>query len=425
MKTWIGMAGSVLVSMNHASAALPPDWDSGVDSGTVHMTWSADDWYQTTLSGYCQPRDYQFIDPMGGTLEPGSGDPDIELGPDAVFRYEAADDTRCVEITAPWSFSAWVPAYDQVQAGLPLTREVWVQISYFDDPQDVSWRQGWRLDVDAQGGRVSGMRTVGEQHDPATGLITEAYTFTVSGDSAGCFVDFNADPDLGSDQPAFVSAVTIDTLCYSDEPSVCVVSQVDGAGSVTPAATLLPVDGTLELAIQADDWHRIQSLSVDGVSVSDAIGSASYTLRLEGVTADTTNAVVFALRDDTLNPGQVPTAWLAGFGYGESDPFAGDRSVEDAYLLALDPYVATTIDFEVLSLGVEGSDVVVDVGLLADGQPQDRINGHLHLLGRPDLDSAWQPIDGTDAVGTVFSAGVRQYRLPVGSNRFFRAEIIR
>jgi hypothetical protein len=122
-----------------------------------------------------------------------------------------------VQIEANWDFSIWVPTY----SGFDL-QQVYLQITYWNDADDSSWRQGWDLGVETSGtGSTLAGGTIfeGEDHDLIEGLITEAYSFSIIGASAdGFFVDFNGDPALSAGNPGQIYSIAVDSVSYDAVP---------------------------------------------------------------------------------------------------------------------------------------------------------------------------------------------------------------
>jgi hypothetical protein len=201
-----------------------PGW-SITDEGAVHVEWT--DWNSFSAGYVYGPDEYSAYDQNGEENDPASV---ASYGMADAYSEEntyATDGTGVdgIQITANWDFSIWVPIYTgsdlDVQAP-DLVQDVYLQITYWDDENDADWRQGWDLGVEAygDGAVVQGAPVFqGETHDLDTGLITEAYSFTItdSADGAdGFFVDFNGDPELSlEDNPAYVYSITADSISYA------------------------------------------------------------------------------------------------------------------------------------------------------------------------------------------------------------------
>jgi 3',5'-cyclic AMP phosphodiesterase CpdA len=218
-----------------------PNWDAANGTGTVHIAWTTNDWYQFQSVGTCLPGTFRFLDPFGGTLtEPGDGDAQATTEGETEFRYDALDATRCIVIEADDDFAVRLPCYDSSVAGVALTQEVWLQVSYWDAPGNPGWVQGWDLAATAAGGSATAPVLMGRTF--ADGQITEAYAFTVSGDPSAFSVAFNADPALSFLNPAYVTAITVD--CRMHAP-LMIAEDLDGA--LLPASS-----GSINLPIRTE-----------------------------------------------------------------------------------------------------------------------------------------------------------------------------
>jgi hypothetical protein len=223
-----------------------PNWDTANGTGTVHVAWTTNDWYQFQTDDTCLPGVFRFRDPFGGTLiEPGDGDPRAATLGATHFRYDAGDGTRTIVVENDGDFSVRVPCYDMPELGAPRTHEVWVRVSYWDAPGNPEWVQGWELAVApaSVAAPVLMGRTYGED-----GLITEAYACTVVGDASDLTIGFHGDPALAVLNPAYITEVVVDTrvstaLMISDPANGSTVGST--TASATVAVTLDGVTGML------------------------------------------------------------------------------------------------------------------------------------------------------------------------------------
>jgi len=400
-----------------------PVWDSSVATGAVHVAWTTNDWYQFQSADTCLPGTFLYRDPFGGDLQPGNSDPDAMTLGATHFRYDAQDGSRYVVIEQDWDFSLWVPCYNSNVAGLPMNQQVWMRVSYWDAPGNPEWIQNWDIDTYAPGANVTSPVLMGRVRS-ANGLITEAYAFNVTGDTAGLFIDLAAIPTLSALNPANVSEIHVDVLAAPGVPAHRILTTVDGNGRVSSGSILLAQGASTNLVITAADWYRIHSLTTNSVSVSVAAGSTCYTQAFVNVRQDFANHVAFDLRTNSLNPDNVPTAWLVGFGKGENVPLvSSDRPISEKYALNINPYDVHTVNFGIEDFRLEGGFLDVKVKLLVDGNTHENINGYLQLDGRTTLEGNWVPVGETPVTGSVFSNGTHNYHIQTDTNRFFRAVV--
>ena len=402
---------------------LLPSWNTSGATGTVHVAWTTNDWYQLQTANTCLPGMFLYRDPFGGAVEPGSGDPEAATLGATHYQYDAADGTRCAAVEANGDISVRVPCYSSSVMGLPVNQEVWLQVAYWDLPGNPGWVQGLQLNVTAQGAGAGATVPVlmGRTH-VTNGLITEAYAFTVTNDATAFVVSFAADPALSAVNPAFVSDVTVDVRASSAVPSHVIRTFSQGDGTVNVAAFIVAHGANTNIVLTAGEWNRVQTLTTNGVAVAAAANTQSYTLELTNVTQDYDNRAVFGYRANSANPDSVPTTWLAGFGRRESVPFVtADRTLGDKYLLNLNPYEKADVLFDIADIAVTGGVAEVTVRLKVDGADHPTINGQLSLESRLNLTADWAVEASTPVTGTVFENGLHRYTIAVGTNGFFRA----
>jgi hypothetical protein len=191
------------------------DW-SATDEGAVHAEWT--DW-TSFAAGMAYGADvYTAYDQNGDANDPASAlaDPADAYSAGSTYRLGGTG-ADGIQIEANWDFSIWVPTYADLEV-----QQVYLQITYWDDAGDADWRQGWDLGLEAAGSGstvAGGAVFEGEDHDLIGGLITEAYSFTITGASAeGFFVDFNGDPSLSVANPGQIYSITADSLSYNVVP---------------------------------------------------------------------------------------------------------------------------------------------------------------------------------------------------------------
>lgn len=116
-------------------------------------------------------------------------------------------------------------------------QEFQLQISYWDDRDNQDWRQNYQLAVQPyrsgtgssalQGGIIS----LGSEHDELSGIITEAFSFTVVNAADGVFIDLSASPFLSVSNPSRITGVTVGSISYAavPEPSSIALMVLGGA----------------------------------------------------------------------------------------------------------------------------------------------------------------------------------------------------
>jgi hypothetical protein len=202
-----------------------PDWET-TDAGAVHVAWT--NWTSFNSESSYGSDVYTAYDPNGIANDPDSAltDPADAYSKGSTWRIGGTG-ADGIQIEANWDFSIWVPTYADLDV-----QQVYLQITYWDDINDADWRQGWDLGLEAvgTGSTIAGPAVLeGEDHDLIEGLITEAYSFTITGASAdGFFVDFNADPGLGVTNPGQIYSITADSLSYAVPEPMTMVGMLIG-----------------------------------------------------------------------------------------------------------------------------------------------------------------------------------------------------
>jgi hypothetical protein len=193
-----------------------PDWAT-TDEGAVHVKWA--DWTSFNAGAVYGSDVYTAYDENGDANDPASAG---TYGQADAYSYGntfriGGSGADGVQIEANWDFSIWVSTY----SGFDL-QQVYLQITYWDDEFDSDWRMGWDLGLTTVGTGstlTGGAVFEGETHDTIEGLITEAYSFTISGVSAdGFFVDFNSDPAMSVVNPGQIYSITADSVSYNAVP---------------------------------------------------------------------------------------------------------------------------------------------------------------------------------------------------------------
>jgi hypothetical protein len=211
--------------------------------------------------------------------------------------------------------------------------------------------------------------------------------------------------------------------------TVTVATSGDGSsslGSAATAATELPLGAATQIVYTARDWNRILSLASSGAAIDAATGARAYTQALQNLSADVSNAVVFAL----ATPAQtgytnVPTSWLTN--WAESALIADPAfTVHAKYLVGLDPTTSNTFSLAVESCSRSGSNVILVLRRASTGGlSPDGLHGQLVLQITGDLTAVFTNAPATAATGVVFDGtGRRAYTNAFpASGQFIRAAI--
>jgi hypothetical protein len=309
---------------------VTPGWDYLTATGAVRVAWTTNDWYQFQSTNVCLPGMFLFRDPFGGSLEPGSGDPEAVTANGLThYRYDAAPTNEYIVIEGAPDFSIRVPCYDSAQTGVAMSQEVWLQVKYWDDPNNTEWVQGWELGVTAQG-TGAGATTpllMGRVHG-ADGLITEAFAFTVTGDASGFTVGFAADPALSFLNPAYVDEIVVDVQTHAP-----LLVQSPTHGSVVSAETASVTPGIATEGLVGDVVCRNATLGVQVlagaplplayglntlvVSGSNGLGQVySHTIEITRLAPTPVNGGdVLPEWDYELDDGSVHVAWTTNDWY--------------------------------------------------------------------------------------------------------------
>lgn len=237
---------------------------------------------------------------------------------------------------------------------------------------------------------------------------------------------------------AFQGTGLIDDLVVSfDEPdfggpSFFTITQVIGAnGSADPAALTVQIEagGSTQIVYTADQWFRIEKLSVDGSEVVAAAGEAAYQWNINNVQADISNEVSFVAASgaEVGLPAGVNPGWASSF-YATEAAALADANLATDYLLNLDPTEDYDIALTIKTIELDNGDVANAVVLTDDGNEIDvAINGVLKLQGKEDLlDAEWNDLGGNATVPQAeFELGTNVVTdVAVDDYRFFRAVIV-
>lgn len=251
--------------------------------------------------------------------------------------------------------------------------------------------------------------------------------------------DTGAEPDKAEVTAlAFQGTGLLDDLVVSfDEPvftapSFFTITQVIGAnGSADPAALTVQIEagGSTQIVYTADQWFRIEKLSVDDVEVVAAAGEVTYQWNVANVQADISNEVSFVAASgaEVGLPAGVDPVWASGYYATEAEALA-DANLATDYLLNLDPTEDYDIALTINTIALDNGDVANAVVLTDDGNEIDvTINGVLKLQGKEDLlDGEWNDLGGNATVPQAeFELGTNVVTdVAVDDYRFFRAVIV-
>lgn len=192
-----------------ANATIDPTW-AGADA-SVYAQW--DEWMGVNIGGLTAPPDYfEVVSAEGSVLSDvaGQDQPDAMIT-DSIYGTDGGD--SWLELASNYDLSFWMPSFSGYG-----TQEGWIQLSYWDDELDPTWRAGFDLGITLSGG--NGVMTSGlvfEGEEVVDGLITEAYSFAVTGSADGFFVDLAADAS-SFESGLYLESASIDTLSYDAIP---------------------------------------------------------------------------------------------------------------------------------------------------------------------------------------------------------------
>jgi hypothetical protein len=171
----------------------------------------------------------------------------------------------------------------------------------------------------------------------------------------------------------------------------------------------------------ASPWYRVTGLTPGGVGAGNNIATAQVAI----VTSDTNlSATVTKLADQTYGSTVVPTDWFLGWAPSNESLFDNSPlTVEQEYLLDINPFISETVDFAIKGITVVDPDAVVEVGLQVNSANHTNIIGYLTLLGTPGLPATTWTTNGTPLNGAVFTNGTYTFTFPTNFNTIFKAEI--
>lgn len=176
-----------------------------------------------------------------------------------------------------------------------------------------------------------------------------------------------------------------------------------------------------EAVYTASAWYRVTGLNPGGVGAGNNIATAQVAV----VTSATNlSATVTKLADQTYGSTTVPTDWFLGWASGTESLYDNSPlTVEQEYLLNVNPFISETAEFAIKGITVVDPDVNVEVGLQVNSADHTNIIGHLTLLGTPGLPATTWTTNGTPLNGDVFTNGTYTFTFPTNFNTIFKAEI--
>ena len=180
----------------------------------------------------------------------------------------------------------------------------------------------------------------------------------------------------------------------------------------------------------ADNFARLTRLTVDGTVVTAAANQKTYTYVIPSLQKNMRLEATF----EDYNPSypDVPVEWLRKYdedalAKGDQDPY----SVEDEYLLGLDPTADSTVDFIVSSVDVGDKNVKVTVEL--DRQEKNSsgtlapvsgsINGLLRIYSASSLGDEFSPVLDIEKNKAFLNTTKESFDLPLTTGPFFKAVI--
>ena len=200
----------------------------------------------------------------------------------------------------------------------------------------------------------------------------------------------------------------------------------NGVALVSGVPFSLPAGSSTSIVYTANEWCRIQSLATNSIAVAAVVGYKAYTQQVVNVWGNLTNSVTYVQPPATnFNAAytNVTTAWLAGWGRTESASFYnnGSFTLQQEYLLGVNPYAAETYSFNVTAIAVTNTAISVSVNLKTNAADYtlSLTNGTLYLYGYTNLAISGAVIGSTNLV-----SGSGTFRFTdTGSNKFYRAQI--
>jgi hypothetical protein len=159
----------------------------------------------------------------------------------------------------------------------------------------------------------------------------------------------------------------LETVPAPPPEDVTVTVTIIGSGTAAPDGEFqIQIGGSANILFEADDWHRISALTVNGEPVDDVEGRKTYTLELINVQVDTDVVVTYVELAEIPEPRRLEELFRLDAGDYQSHAFAIDE------------------------LRIVNGEVIVGVHLIVNGASTARIlNGVLNVYGAEKLGDAF------------------------------------
>ena len=242
-------------------------------------------------------------------------------------------------------------------------------------------------------------------------------------------------PSSGNYTPGAIN--TDEHIKTNDMVNYFTLTAVVGANGTASlfGAVQIASGASTTIVYTANDWYRIQALTANTTPVTEAANVKSYIQTINNISQNISNNVTFgsATPLQTGYPTNIPTVWLAKWGYGEADLSNhwghGALGLTQEYWFDVDPTASNTIVFDATAFGVTNRVVGATVQLLIDGNKINYLNGGatLRVMSKINLADNTDPfaVYETNVSATTFdNNGFWYVGGPVtNSHQFFRMEI--
>ncbi len=284
------------------------------------------------------------------------------------------------------------------------------------------WQTNYQLSVSTSGSGTVNSATnwyVAGTNVTLTATPSANWNFSGwSGNTGGCVIVGNVLTAAMTQARSITATFTSSMVRFT-----VVVSGINGTASFTGAVQVASGASTT-IVYTASDWYRIQMLTTNLSAVAAAANVKVYTQVLNNITAAISNNVSFyqpAATNINVTYTNVTTAWLAGWGKAETNALYNNSplTLQNQYLLGIDPYKAETNDFRVTGIAVTNPTVTVYVKLNINSSAWSGINGALKLYGYTNLTTAGSVIGTTN-----LTSGAATFQFTdTSSNKFYKAAI--
>jgi hypothetical protein len=214
------------------AAAEPLSIDWALTADTVHAEFSS--FAMFSPSNAATADSYVYTGSNGNVVAggiAGADAPDLMSLNGNSQRFSDADGPW-IETTAQWDLSLWSPAISGFD-----TQVFYLEISYFDNEGDPSWRQNYDLGIslynsDSTQSSVVGAVQTGESYDAGLHIVTEQFIFTVKNAAEGIFIDLGSKNGITMLSPSLITAITLDTTSYNAVPEPSTYALFGGVGAL-------------------------------------------------------------------------------------------------------------------------------------------------------------------------------------------------